>query len=626
MRDMDAGQWKIGLTLLLGASLAACGGTGGSLSVGKNAPNAKLAAAKSFSAGAAASVTATVNSLAIDAGGGGAVPNNWIADTGYRVSGPSGVKVVSNPIDTAAVTDPAPQAVYRTQRYAAHLTYSMAQLMPLAGYNVRLHFVESFFNARAKRVFSAAINGVEVLPDFDIFGSAGGANIAVVRTFAVNADPTGRIIVKLDASVNNATIAGIEVIGVAGTPPPAPLAAPTAGPAPTVSAQPGYGPRVPVGPQASITCPPIAANLTPGIDVQSIVNAHSAGTTYCLAAGTYPQQQIIPHDGDMYVGMKGATLDGQNIAARAFSGSAKGVTIKNLAIKGYNSAPQDAPIDPGMSGIATNWFIDNNEISSNASAGIDAGGGDHVVANYIHDNGQEGYKANGTGEVWTDNEISHNNPADANDPANEAGGGKAWQTTNLTMAYNFVHDNHGPGLWEDTDNQGTILEYNDVENNLKIGILHEISWDATIAHNYLRHNATGQYCPVRNYWCAEITIANSGGVGGKIIDVHDNTALPNGYEAAVMLYNEARGSGLYGSWLVQNVHVHRNAADLSMGGIIGAVDRDGSNAGMFTTQGNTFDYNAYAGAGSNAFYWAGTSGAFPFFRSSGEESHGTSQY
>jgi len=61
MRDMDAGQWKIGLTLLLGASLAACGGTGGSLSVGKNAPNAKLAAAKSFSAGAAASVTATVN-------------------------------------------------------------------------------------------------------------------------------------------------------------------------------------------------------------------------------------------------------------------------------------------------------------------------------------------------------------------------------------------------------------------------------------------------------------------------------------------------------------------------------------------------------------------------------------
>jgi hypothetical protein len=83
------------------------------------------------------------------------------------------------------------------------------------------------------------------------------------------------------------------------------------------------------------------------------------------------------------------------------------------------------------------------------------------------------------------------------------------------------------------------------------------------------------------------------------------------------------GLSLDGFKLVSDVSTSSVA---SMGGIVGAVDRDGSNAGMFATQGNTFDYNAYAGAGSNAFYWAGASGAFPFFRSSGEESHGTSQY
>jgi hypothetical protein len=592
----------VALAFLLSASVDSCAGGGGVPATPVSAD-----AARTKTDGLAPQIT---HAIAIDAGG-DAAANDWQSDTDYSVAGLSGVERVSRSIDTSRVVGPAPQAVYQTQRWCAHLTYAIPNLAPAGAYTVRLHFVESYFTAARRRVFNVTINGVRVLTNFDIFSSAGGADRAFVQAFGSGADTSGKITIRFDASVNNASIAGIEIAAASA--------------APATSAQPGFGPRVPVGPQASITCAPNSVALSPGSDVPSIVGAHPAGTQYCFAAGTYARVTLVPKAGDRYVGLLGATLDGQNAATHAFSGSAPGVTIENFAIEHYNSPTQDAPIDPGMTGATTNWLISNNEVANNASAGIDAAGGDRIVANYIHDNGQEGYKANGTGEVWTDNEISHNNPADANDPTNEAGGGKAWATIGLVMDYNYVHDNHGPGIWQDTDNQGTVLEYNDVENNMKMGIVHEVSWDATIAYNYLKGNASSRYCAVRNYWCADITIANSGGVNGKIVDVHDNTLIPNGYEAAVMLYSEFRGFGLFGARLVRNVHVHNNTADLSLGGIDGAVDHDGTDGGIFTSQGNSFDYNAYTGAGSSAFYWDGSSGAFSFFRGLGEELHGTSQ-
>ncbi len=363
------------------------------------------------------------------------------------------------------------------------------------------------------------------------------------------------------------------------------------------------------------------------------MSAHAAGTTFCLA-GTFAKQQITPKAYDTFVGAGGAILDGQKTATYAFTGSATGVTIKNLVIEKYNTAAQNAPINPGYAGAGstTLWTVSNNEITGNAAAGIYSGGGDHVVANYIHDNGQEGYSADGTGAIYTDNVISSNNTANTFCKVSataECGGGKAWSTTNLMISYNFIHDNHGPGIWDDTDNQGTVIEHNDVENNWMSGIMHEISWDATIDDNVVKNNANAnsQYCPLRNYWCAEIFITNSGGVSGKVVDVSGNTIAPNGLDGGIFLLNVRRGTSTKypsrGPWRVQNVVVHRNTTTMGSGSVVGAYDQDGSDAGMFTSQGNSFDSNVYRGiVGDSSFYWNGA-GSFAAFQAKRQELHGS---
>jgi hypothetical protein len=49
----------------------------------------------------------------------------------------------SDPINTSSVADPAPQAVYDTERYG-NFTYTVPGLTPGAAYTVRLHFAEIY--------------------------------------------------------------------------------------------------------------------------------------------------------------------------------------------------------------------------------------------------------------------------------------------------------------------------------------------------------------------------------------------------------------------------------------------------------------------------------------------------
>jgi len=57
-------------------------------------------------------------------------------------------------------------------------------------------------------------------------------------------------------------------------------------------------------------------NLKPGDDIVSIVDAHSANTTYVFAAGVYRLTKIInPHDGDKFVGPCGSPPCGNGVSA-----------------------------------------------------------------------------------------------------------------------------------------------------------------------------------------------------------------------------------------------------------------------------------------------------------------------
>jgi hypothetical protein len=114
-------------------------------------------------------------------------------------------------IDTSLVTNPAPQSVYQTERYGT-FTYTITGLTPGANYTVRLDFAEIYWTQVGQRVFNVAINGTQVLTNFDIIAAAGAPNRAIAKTFTATADSSGDITIAFTSVANFAKISGIEII------------------------------------------------------------------------------------------------------------------------------------------------------------------------------------------------------------------------------------------------------------------------------------------------------------------------------------------------------------------------------------------------------------------------------
>ncbi|HEY5004361.1 MAG TPA: malectin domain-containing carbohydrate-binding protein [Ktedonobacteraceae bacterium] len=144
--------------------------------------------------------------IQINAGGPAVAP--FVADTDFT----GGSTVTStNAINTSSVSNPAPQAVYQSNRYGT-FSYAVSGLTVNASYTVRLHFAETYWTAAGQRVFNVSINGQQVLTNFDIVGTAGAANKAVVEQFTATADSTGKITLQFTTVKDNAQVNGIEIL------------------------------------------------------------------------------------------------------------------------------------------------------------------------------------------------------------------------------------------------------------------------------------------------------------------------------------------------------------------------------------------------------------------------------
>lgn len=164
--------------------------------------------------------------LQIDAGGGPV--GAFLADAGFN----TGNEFSSSAnVDLGGVNAPAPEGVYQTVRWAPSFYYSLLNLTPGAAYVVRLHFAELSFTGPGQRVFNVAINGTNVLSNFDVFAAAGAQNKAVVKEFPITGSANGSLSIAFSrGGVDNPEIAGIEIYsatGSAGSPgstpvPPAP--------------------------------------------------------------------------------------------------------------------------------------------------------------------------------------------------------------------------------------------------------------------------------------------------------------------------------------------------------------------------------------------------------------------
>lgn len=117
-------------------------------------------------------------------------------------------------IDMSGVTNPAPQAVYQSQRNGLERNnpYWFTGLTPNASYKVRLHFAELTTAVANSKRFNVIVNGDTVLHLFDIYAAAGGRYKAIVKEFPVTASSTGSVYVKFDIYTGTSSCNAIEIV------------------------------------------------------------------------------------------------------------------------------------------------------------------------------------------------------------------------------------------------------------------------------------------------------------------------------------------------------------------------------------------------------------------------------
>lgn len=242
---------------------------------------------------------------------GGAAVSGWSADSKYK--GGSSAKSTAA-VTTTGVTNPAPQAVYQSER-SGTFTYTFSGLPANTDHTVRLHFNEFYYNAVGQRVFAVQSNGVNVLTNFDIIREAGGKNKAIVKDFLLKSNASGVIALKFTgATAGSPKVSGIELLTV--TTPPAPSNVPTALTASNVTTTSAnlswQAPLTPSGPVEGynvyqngtrITTTPVLttsyslAGLTPGAayeyTVKSVVGGVESAASNAVTVTTFAQTSTV---------------------------------------------------------------------------------------------------------------------------------------------------------------------------------------------------------------------------------------------------------------------------------------------------------------------------------------------
>ena len=303
--------------------------------------------------------------------------------------------------------------------------------------------------------------------------------------------------------------------------------------------------------------PPKGAVVVPAGDNASLVPVPNA--TYWFASGTHtfgssPYGQIIAADGDVFIGAPNAVLDGRLTNQYAFTGNATKVTVEYLTVRRFGAAGSNNGQAVVNHNPGRGWTIQYDTVVDDAGAGVFLGPNSITRYNCLSHNGEYGfssYATHGDRNVVLDhNEIAHNNTYDWEKHVYGcgcSGGGKFWDTDGGTVTNNWVHNNRGPGLWADTDNNDFDFENNDIEENSAEGIIIEISYNVQIANNRFERNALAAGPENPGFPTGAVYLSESGGDSRvqaryATISVTGNTFV-NNWSGVVLFENADRFCG-----------------------------------------------------------------------------------
>lgn len=204
----------------------------------------------------------------------------------------------------------------------------------------------------------------------------------------------------------------------------------------------------------------------------------------------------------------------QAYAPQLVVSQAGGLVVQGFVVEfAANQAQSGAIQSYGYTG--NGWTVEANLVRYNHAAGIGSvpslgnTNGSLIEGNTILGNGQEGVAAVGDSLTIRDNEIAGNNRVNYSCWWECGGakfaGGPGYENRDLTVEGNFVHDNNGPGFWNDINSYNMVYRNNRVVRNFETngpygltigsGIFIEISDRALIEDNDVEDNGPR---PLRN--------------------------------------------------------------------------------------------------------------------------------
>jgi hypothetical protein len=130
--------------------------------------------------------------------------NNWFSDTNYTLGGATYMLYGTSSTSLypgMRVTSPG----FTSWNYTLYV-------MPGQTYSVHMFFIEQQANQAGQRVFNVAINGVVVLPSFDIYVAAGGGGIGTIQVISpVSVGTSGLMVITFTDITNQGGIAALLI-------------------------------------------------------------------------------------------------------------------------------------------------------------------------------------------------------------------------------------------------------------------------------------------------------------------------------------------------------------------------------------------------------------------------------
>ena len=254
------------------------------------------------------------------------------------------------------------------------------------------------------------------------------------------------------------------------------------------------------------SAPSGAVTIPAGTDQSSSLD--TPGTTYYFAAGTHTvgtglYSQIDPGTGDTW-----SELPERSSAARTRttwpSAEMRRTSPSVLDHLGLRVARGPGRRQPHRA--ATGWTVEHDTVSPTnpVGAGVEIGSNNKVEYNCLTHNGEYGFNAYSTTGTVSNVTLSYNEISDndgtpsggglydqpgSSNTCGCSGGGKFWNSLNVTVTDNYVHTNGSVGISAGANDRGFNISDNYIANNRDEGITYEVGFNALISDNTLIGNA-----------------------------------------------------------------------------------------------------------------------------------------